>query len=126
MIKSLKLAIFDLDLTLWNGHTLYENTVDILKKLKENNIDLYIASYHLQAKRCCDVLGIADYFSGIHFGRDRNKAAIVEDILSNYTNYHLSQIAFFDDNFNNILDVKNKHKIKTVHVVGGITWSDLN
>ena len=124
-IFNFSVAVFDLDLTLWDGTKLYDDVINILQALKDAGIRLFIASFHLEAKKCCDLLGISFYFDEIYYGRTKSKADMIKDIKERH-NIYTYEIAFFDDNFNNILDVKKQHNIKTIHISkDGLSWYHL-
>lgn len=121
------LAIFDLDLTLWDGKQLYKETRYILDTLKKQGIILYVASFHLYADRCCKKLGISHYFEDIYFGRDRKKSDMINDIMSRHKNINRHKVVFFDDNFDNLIDVSTHNSIKTIHINKntGVTWNNI-
>ena len=122
-----KIAIFDLDWTLWDGTQLYAETVQILTNLASHGIHMYVASFHTSAQEQCKMLGIDHFFTGILYGRDRPKSEMIRDIIAHHQNVLPSDIVFFDDTFENLLEVKMAHNIKTIHVSksDGITWRDI-
>ena len=121
-----RLAVFDLDLTLFDGMKLFEDVHSILSRLKADGVKLYIASFHLEAADCCKFLGIAHYFEDILYGRNRTKAEMIQDILGRHSGMRGYNTVFFDDNFENILDVKIKTGIRTIHIDRfGLTWTDV-
>ena len=120
-----KIAVFDLDRTLWNGTRLYEDSLKILKALTEAGVITYIASFHQKAEQACNNLEISKYLTGIEYGRTRNKAQMISDILSKHSGIDQTDVCFFDDQIKNIALVKTQMGIKGVHVRGGIKWRDL-
>jgi HAD superfamily phosphatase (TIGR01681 family) len=123
---NLKLAIFDLDKTLWDGKSLYRDTTKTLDWLKKQNVRLYVASHHKNAQECCKKLNINHYFNGIFYGQS-NKSQFVDKILRSNRDIDKEQIAFFDDSFRNLIDVRMNNEIKTIHVdkSRGVTMTDI-
>jgi soluble P-type ATPase len=118
-----KIAVFDLDYTLWDGTKLFSDTVDILKTLKQKGIPLYIASFHTDALNVCKDLQIDHFFQRVLYGIDRTKLDMIRDILSDHTTVSESDTVFFDDNYENIQLVKKESSVRCVHIPeGGITW----
>lgn len=117
-------AIFDLDMTLWDGSKLYPDVVQILDDLQRRNIPMYIASFHTMAADCCKYLDIYKYFNSIHYGRSQTKSQMVDDILRQL-NYHPSDVVFFDDMIANILDVKTHNNVTVVHVPRGLSHKSI-
>jgi HAD superfamily phosphatase (TIGR01681 family) len=118
-----KVAVFDLDQTLWDGEKLYPTTLEILENLKNANIKMYICSYHLFPVECCQLLGIYDYFTAITYGRDRPKSSMIYEIIQ-HANVPNWEVVFFDDNINNIIDTK-KHIPQMASILvssKGLTW----
>ncbi len=120
-----KVVIFDLDLTLWNGRVMYNDTLQILKYMRKNNIPMYIASFHSAAPFVTHNLGIINYFNEIHYGQFSSKAHMISQILKYHPNVKKNEILFFDDDKFNIEDVRRKHGIRTIHVKNGIKWNDI-
>jgi len=122
---SFKIAIFDLDQTLWNGKKLFSSVHSILSMFRSHNIKLYIASFNLIAPKYCERLGIDHYFSDIKYGQDRSKSAMIREILTNHPDVKSSDVIFFDDNGQNIADVIISTDVAAVHVdwFTGITWN---
>lgn len=118
-----KLAIFDLDLTLWDGNKLYSDIHSILKRLKSQNIKLYIASYNLSAMECCKMLEIEKYFDGIYYGRGTTKNTMIKNIMQQNINIKENEIIFFDDQLINFKDLNKK--IKTIHCKNGLSWINI-
>jgi len=123
-----KIAIFDLDLTLWDGNKLYPATLQILELFKKHNIKQYISSFNLQARNYCEHLKIDHYFEDIYYGRKFKKSQMVNEILRKNKTVDNRHIVFFDDNFDNIIDVFLTHNLKTIHIDPrkGITWKDVS
>ncbi len=120
-----KVAIFDLDMTLWDGEKLYDDTVKILQHMKNNNVHMYIASFHSAAPLVIKDLGIINYFKEIHYGMFCSKACMIERILQKHPNVKKNEVIFFDDNLPNIKDVSKKHGIHTVLIINGIKWDNV-
>jgi FMN phosphatase YigB (HAD superfamily) len=118
-----RIAIFDLDLTMFDGKKLYTDVVSILHHLKSNGVKLYVASFHLDAENCCKELSIADYFEEIHYGRDRSKADMIMSIIKKNRIITHHDVVFFDDNFENIRDVKMRTNVRAIHIDDfGLSW----
>jgi hypothetical protein len=119
-----KIAIFDLDQTLWNEEELYENTMSILRTFYRYSIKMYMVSFNLLANECCDYLGISHYFDKIYFTRKKTKLQTIQDILNDNEDVNESEVIFFDDLISNIIEVKDGSNIQTIHINnGGIDWS---
>lgn len=110
-----KIAVFDLDNTLWNGEELYSETIDILEYLKNKNVFLYIASYHQDALSVCRNLNILKYFDGILYGTEQTKLEMINIIKANHVNDE-TEIVFFDDNMTNIRLVRDNSKVHCIYV----------
>lgn len=121
-----KLAIFDLDLTLWDGCNLYADIHSILQKLKSEGIRMYIASYNTAAIDCCKMLGIDGYFNGIYYTlyhQGATKLNMILEILQNNSDIKDSEVVFFDDHPTNIKDIGMATKIKSIHIDRfGLSW----
>ncbi len=126
MLFNFKVAVFDLDFTLWNCQELYEQTQSILANLSSKGIRLYVASFHLDAERQCESLGINKYFSSILYGRDVPKSQMIRRVMDD-AKVSPSDVVFFDDSFDNVLEVQSKHQIRAIQVdrTNGITWIDI-
>lgn len=122
---SFKLAIFDLDETLWDGKCLYKDTKSILSTLKSCGIPMYLATFNNDALKTCERLDILHYFNDIKHGRDKTKYQMIKEILAIHTHLKEHEIAFFDDNPINIEDVKKKSNVRTVFVQNGIEWAHI-
>lgn len=120
---SFKLAIFDLDETLWNGKCLYKDTKSILSTLKSCGIPIYLATFNNDALKTCERLDILYYFDDIKHGRDKTKYQMIKEILSMHAQLKEHEIAFFDDNPINIEGVTKKSNVRTVFVQNGIEWT---
>ncbi len=122
-----KIAVFDLDQTLWDGRKLYSDVTNILKTLHKKGISMYVASFHTDALNVCKELGINQFFKKIHYGIERNKLEMIRNILIDLPEAKESDVAFFDDNYENIKLVKKETNIRCIHVVdSGITWYHIN
>ena len=117
-----KIAVFDLDLTLWNSEDLYPDVLSILQMLKQCNIPLYIASFHKEALQCCDDLNISNYFDNIYYGRHMNKLQMINEIKKQHVDIQDHEIVFFDDNPHNIQHVQKNSNIKSILVNEGLSW----
>jgi HAD superfamily phosphatase (TIGR01681 family) len=122
---SFKLAVFDLDQTLWDGRQLYDDVKNVLNNLKESGVIMHVASFHLEARKCCEYLNIQNYFSSIQYGRTRTKAQMINDILIQTPYIQRDDVVFFDDNFENIINVRMQLNIKTVHINNGLSSRDV-
>ncbi len=121
-----KIAVFDLDDTLWNGKKLFNDVKYILTTLKTYGIKLYIASYNLNAPDCCKYLSIYHYFDGILYGRNSNKLDMINMIREDNADIEENNIIFFDDNIDNIDIVKNNSNIMTCLVdSNGLRWNNI-
>lgn len=120
-----KVAVFDLDYTLWNGIDLYPEVVRVLDDLRVNGICMHVASFHLKASKCCERLGIKDFFSSIQYGRNRTKSQMITEIMKLHPGIQKNDIVFFDDTFDNIINVKVALGIKTVHVTKGLSSKNI-
>ncbi len=119
-----KVAIFDLDLTLWDSKKLFDDVREILECLSKANIKMYIASFHTQALECCKQLNIDHFFEDIHYGQTQTKAEMIQKIIKNHPYIPKSEFVFFDDNLCNIFDVKRNTGIRTILVnQKGLNWS---
>lgn len=122
-----KLVIFDLDLTLWDGEKLFSQTLPILEGLRQRGILMYIASFHLDAKACCEQLKINHFFDDIYYGRHWKKSDMVTTILQKNNDINANYVLFFDDNIDNIIDVGINTGVKTIHVNkdDGVKWRSI-
>lgn len=122
-----KVAVFDLDETLWNGRTLFPDVIKIFELLKQQSITIYIASYHLDPSSVCKQLGLDKYISGVFFGRNRLKSDMIKDIIAIHSNLTPDKFIFFDDNYRNTKDVREKTMINTVCVFDqGLSLAHVN
>lgn len=120
---SFKIAIFDLDDTLWNGKKLFDDTKLILSTLKNSGVKMYIASYHMDAIVCCKHLGIESYFEDILYGRNKTKLDMINYIISKNPSVEQAEMVFFDDNKINIKDIKANTNVHVIHIGDtGIKW----
>jgi magnesium-dependent phosphatase-1 len=126
-----RLAIFDMDQTLVD-QTIYEDVFHIVKKFKELNIKMAIASYNPHALWLCDRYDITKYFDIICGYPHDGKLGHIETIRNYYkengVNYDDAEIIFFDDDKNNISDVSRITGIRcvTVDPKKGITKNVIN
>lgn len=120
-----RIAVFDLDDTLWNGIKLFTDSKQILTALKAHGIKLYLASFHTDAKNCCRLLNIDHYFTDILYGIEKTKSDMIKYIINKNPNVSEKEIAFFDDNIDNIINVRLNTNIKTVYVSNGIKWDHI-
>jgi phosphoglycolate phosphatase-like HAD superfamily hydrolase len=117
-----KIAIFDLDMTLWDGNTLYESAYNILKFLRNQNVDLYMISYNHQAYHICEKLGILKYFKRIYKDNTKKKSEIIKTIPEIQIEQH---VVFFDNDIWNILDVMSDTNVKPILISNGIKWENI-
>jgi predicted phosphatase len=118
-----KIAVFDLDKTLWDEKILYKDTINILKTLYRYNIRIYLVSYNLDADKVCKLLNIEQYFDKIFFDRSKSKLQYIKEILELNENIKDSELIFFDDLIYNISEVKLGSNVQTVHINDGIDWT---
>jgi hypothetical protein len=123
-VYDFKIAVFDLDMTLWDEKDLFPYTQQILSHLKSKDIHMYICSFNTKADEYCKLLNIDHYFSGIYFGQNKSKYAMLQEIKSKH-NIEEPDIIFFDDNFHNIADVRKNSKIQTVLIMDGLRWDHI-
>lgn len=125
-IMNFKLAIFDLDETLWDGSSLYPDTKSILTTLKLQGMHLYIASFNPDAPKTCDNLGIHQYFNNIEYGSGKSKYQMIKEILKKHPTIPERDIVFYDNDADNVADVKKRLNINVVHINStGIKWYDI-
>lgn len=126
-IIDFKVAIFDLDLTLWDYTKLYDEAIDILTTLKSLGVKMYIASYNSEAKQVCEILNISDFFKTI-YGRDKqphmSKLDMVEAIMTE-NKLPLNSYIFLDDNIDYIREISVECGIRCRHIKYGISWSQI-
>ena len=128
-----RLYIFDLDSTLWDGIKLYEDALDILKKLRKDGHYVYLASFNRNAPEYLEALNIKKYFHGGAFGYIpmMTKSQMVNECIDHVRKHYdgtLENIEFYDDLLSNITDVQDKleGKVKAVYVENGITWDHID
>ena len=125
-IFSFKIAIFDLDNTLWNGETLFEDTKLILSTLKSSGVKMYIASFHNNAAACCKQLGIDSYFEDILYGRNKSKLDMVKYVIKVNPSAMQTEMVFFDDDTYNINDISVNTEVHVIHINNtGIRWDSI-
>jgi predicted phosphatase len=119
-----KVAVFDLDLTLWDGKQLFPETVAILSKLRQEGVLMYVASFHQEAESCCKELGIIKFFERIFYGRHMSKSDMISIIMTIHNGLPVNELVFFDDNIDNIVEVGLTNRVRTIHVnkQRGISW----
>lgn len=116
------ILIFDLDWTLWDGDKLYEDVIPILNLCQSKNMHMYIASHNSKADKYCKNLGIDKYFTNIFFNKNP-KSKMIECIIRSHGH---TDMCFFDDNFDNLIDVFNIcDHITTVHTPQGLQWKNI-
>ncbi len=137
-----RLVIFDLDLTLWNGTELYPDVVKILKKLRDNKVSVAMASHNVDALKIAHWLKIHHYFDIVVAGHFRNPSIDLRDRFAIYektthltkiinwyadsgTYFTPDEILFVDDN-SFVLHSVVEQKIKTCHVPDGVTLAWLS
>jgi hypothetical protein len=118
MIKY-SLAIFDLDGTIFY-ETIFDDVFEILHQFKLNNIKMAIASYNPYAEFFCNRYDITKYFDIICGYTKNNKISHINEIKSYYKNkgtiFTDNEIIFFDDDMNNINDIKNNTNITCIPI----------
>ena len=119
-----KIAIFDLDQTLWNGENLYKDSLNILKTLYRHDIKIYLVSFNLEADKICKLLNIEKYFEEIYFTREKTKLQIIKEILLDYPDIEEKAVVFFDDLAHNLYEVNINSNIQTIKIDNdGIDWT---
>lgn len=119
-----KLIIFDLDDTIimWNmsGHEriVYDYELEnFLKKLKEKNFILTIASFNDYADKFLNRMGLDDYFTYIVGSSSfDSKIYLIENIMNKFPTIKKEEILFFDDLESNCNDVSDGCKIDSIKV----------
>lgn len=117
-----KIAIFDLDFTLWDGKMLYKDVFEILYCLQQSNIKMYIVSYNSHAKDVCKSLGIVEFFHDIYNQRNVPKSYLINHIAKLNKIYISKSNIFFDDDMKNIDDVTKYGCATAVLVKKGLKW----
>ena len=129
--KRRKLYIFDLDETLWDGETLYDDAKDILKTIRAQGHFIYIATFNTRGPDVLRQLGILEYFHGGSFGRGVSKYQMVMECLDHVQTYHgynPLEVEFYDDQMDNIADVHKRTgaRVRSVFIRNGLRWRHLN
>jgi predicted phosphatase len=126
-VFNFKVAIFDLDDTLWNGARLFEDTKLILSTLKSSGVKLYIASFHLNAIECCRQLQIDHYFEDILYGRDRTKLDMIRYVMRVNPSIKQQEMVYFDDDLSNLKHIRLNTLVHAIHIgETGIRWEDIS
>jgi predicted phosphatase len=124
--NNFKIAVFDLDGTLWNGIAPFDEGLKVLNYLKSCGLRLYIASFHTAAEECCHYMRIAHYFHGFHYGQDRSKLAMIREVLRREENADVAEheVVFFDDLPSNVEEVCGSSAVRAVKVEAdaGVCW----
>jgi HAD superfamily phosphatase (TIGR01681 family) len=122
-VFAFKVAIFDLDDTLWNGKKLFDDTKLILSTLRSSGVKMYIASYHTDAATCCKQLGISSYFEDILYGRNKTKLDMITYIIKKNPSVNPKEMVFFDDNSENVNEIRMNTDVHVIHIGStGIGW----
>jgi predicted phosphatase len=108
-------------MTLWNGYKLYPDVRDILRKLKNKGDKIFIASFNMFAPQILRILDIEKYFMGGSYGRGFTKYDMIVEIQE-YLNDYDTQVRFYDDLEENILEVRKKalDNIRAIYVENGL------
>ena len=108
----IKLFVFDLDDTLWNGERLYPDVLRILRSLKKHpNIQVAMLSYNWGANEICNRLGIIDYFDKIVCRCDSpvewqdGKQTLMRKLVADF-GVAPDEVVFYDDQEHNIVKTK--------------------
>lgn len=113
------LAIFDLDGTIFY-ETIFDDVIEILKQLYDNNIKMAIASYNPYAEFFCNRYDITKYFDIICGYTKENKMNHINEIKNHYKKggieFNDKEIIFFDDDATNINDIKKNTGIRCISV----------
>ena len=128
MKHRIKLVVFDLDWTLWDGDKIYKDTQKILKYCRRKNLKVYIVSYNLYPEEVCrDILNIHEYIKEYYNDRNKNKIDIIRQILNKDENQDIgeNEVVFFDDQIENFCLPDGRHRIKTylVNPKKGLTFT---
>ena len=114
-----KLVIFDLDQTLID-ETLYSEAENIILKLSKQNINMSVASFNKHATWFCKRYSIDKYFDIICGYKSASKMEHITEIKRFYDSKGLfyldKNIIFFDDDADNIKEVRTKSGIACVKV----------
>ncbi len=119
-----KLAIFDLDKTLWDGTKLYPDVFEILFYMKQVGVKMFVVSLNPSAKEICQRLGIANFFEAFHGAPDIRKALLIHKIKIK-NNVPSRWAIFFDDDFNHIVDTFRHRVCKVRHITKGLSWENV-
>ena len=117
-----KVAIFDLDFTLWDSKILYEDVFEILYCLQQSGIKMYVVSYNSNAKEICKYLGIVEFFHDIYNQRNIPKSHLINHIAKLNKVFISKNNVFFDDDIKNINDVTKYGCATAVHIKDGLKW----
>ena len=141
-LKDKSIIFFDLDYTLYLYNekcTDYHNSIiNLIKELKFLNKKLILISYNIEPYKILKKMKIIDYFDYIIHPHPYNiintniyskfayvngilyeyplKSILIKKILDEYGLYSIYECIFFDDNIDNIIDVKSKLFINSVQV----------
>ena len=139
----IRLVIFDLDRTLWDGTKLYPDVVKMLEHLRGRNVFIAMASHNTEAFEICQMLKISHYFNivvgdahvvrvntnGAYLGDYIEKTSHLRKIVNWYAGLGVEflpdEVLFVDDNKFIIQDVA-RQKIKTWHTPHGVTMAGLS
>ena len=121
----MRLIVFDLDYTLWNGktHQLYPEVKQLLAKLRsdKNNI-MTIATHNLHPMRVLKHLDIKFYFHAVVKGRcDKN--IMIQELMNKYNTPQ--DIIFIDDQLLNMSIVTQRMPfVKCIWCIRGFDSDD--
>jgi FMN phosphatase YigB (HAD superfamily) len=103
----IKLFVFDLDDTLWNGEKLYPQVVKILNALKRRRIKIAMISYNFMANEICEKLNIEYFFDKIvckcrqQIEWQDGKQTLMKDLIDEF-DVKPCEVVFYDDQQFNI------------------------
>jgi hydroxymethylpyrimidine pyrophosphatase-like HAD family hydrolase len=117
----IKLAIFDFDNTIFY-ETINKDIFEVISVYQKKNIKLAIASYNPYVKWFCNRYGITKHFDIIlgYHNEKNGKNEHIKEIRNYYAEcgliFHDNEIIFFDDDTNNIDNVKKETNIICIPV----------
>lgn len=124
-MPTIKLAIFDLDNTLWDGNAVYPAAINTIKYLDQEKIPMCVASFNINAATICNKLQISNYFKVIIGEHQRTKLEMINDIMQNlFPTLKQNEVIFLDDLKNNIEEVKNNSLVMVRQTPNGIQDED--
>ncbi len=126
--KPIRLFVFDLDSTLWDGRRLYPDVIEILQHLRNRGHLIYLSSFNVFAPQILQYLKIKHYFHGGVYGLNTTKTQHILEIKQKIKNKVRCdirfQIDFFDDKLENVQDVakQSNNAVRAVQAIDGMNW----